>query len=260
MDTNHIPLYFSAMQASNDLEIIYQDADCVAINKPAGLASIPGRGETSSVLQQLAEQLNLPWSGSADPRLRVVHRLDKETSGVLLMAKNLPTQRLLSEQFQNGKVQKEYLALVAGRPSADAGTINAPLGPHPTSRDRMAVRKDGKQALTEWKVEERFRRFALVRCFPRTGRTHQIRVHLQSIGLPLAVDPLYHPNKGLFLSSFKRDYRPTRGEDERPLIARLTLHAERLTFDHPSTGKAMIEAPLPKDFRATLNQLRRHGR
>lgn len=244
------------------LPILNDDDDLVAINKPAALASIPGRGEKRSVLEALAEQLNLPCAGASDPRLRMVHRLDKETSGVLLLAKNLPTQRFLSEQFQNGKVQKEYLALVGGRVGGEAGEIKAAIGPHPTSRDRMAARKDGKPALTEWKVVERFRNYTLLRCFPKTGRTHQIRVHLLSIGLPLAVDALYNPrsSNGLFLSSFKRDYRPTRGEDERPLIARLTLHAEKLTFEHPAKGKLCIEAPLPKDFRAALNQLRNHGR
>lgn len=244
------------------LQILYDDADLVAINKPAGLPSIPGRGEKFSVLEDLAAQLNIPSSGTVDPRLRIVHRLDKETSGVLLLAKNLPTQRFLSEQFQNGKVQKEYLALVSGRAGGEAGQIKAAIGPHPTSRDRMAARKDGKAALTEWKAEERFRHYTLLRCFPKTGRTHQIRVHLLSIGMPLAVDALYHPRTagGLFLSSFKRDYRPTRGEEERPLISRLTLHADKLTFTHPSRGQMTLEAPLSKDFRAALNQLRNHGR
>jgi 23S rRNA pseudouridine955/2504/2580 synthase/23S rRNA pseudouridine1911/1915/1917 synthase len=250
------------MPQSNQLQILYEDDDLVAVSKPAGLASIPGRGEPLSVLGELAIQLNLPSAGSADPRLRVVHRLDKETSGVLLLSKNLPAQRFLSEQFQNGKVQKEYLALVAGRVGGEAGKIDAALGSHPTSRDRMVVRKDGKAALTEWKVEDRFRLYTLLRCFPRTGRTHQIRVHLVSIGLPLAVDSLYYSRSsgGLLLSSFKRDYRPTRGEDERPLIARLTLHAAKLTFTHPSKGIMSIDAELPKDFRAALNQLRNHGR
>ena len=163
------------------------------------------RAETDSLLEQLARQLNLPHSGSADPRLRIVHRLDKGTSGVLLMAKDINTQRHFSHQFQNNLVKKEYLAIVAARPQEAQGEINAPLAPHPTSRDRMAISKSGRPAKTLWKFERRLGRFALIRCFPQTGKTHQIRVHLKSIGLPLAVDPLYnppHPGQpiGVFLS------------------------------------------------------------
>ena len=208
----------------------------------------------------LSRQIGIPCAGTADPRLRVVHRLDKETSGVLLFAKDLDAQRRISEQFQNNLVQKEYLALVWGKPPADEGQIDAPLAPHPSSRDRMAVSKHGRPARTDWKVEQRMRRFTLLRCFPKTGRTHQIRVHLKSIGLPLAIDPLYSPAKsgeapGLFLSRFKSDYRPSGRDQERPLIARLTLHAHRLRFQHPSGGEITIECPPPKDFRAAVMQL-----
>jgi len=241
------------------LEILFQDENLVAINKPAGLASIPGRGESTSVLEQLAAQLRLPHTGTDDPRVRVVHRLDKDTTGVLLFAKNLSTQRHLSHQFQNNAIKKEYLALVTGRPATANGTIDARLAPHPT-RDRMHISKHGRPALTEWQVEQSFRHHALLRVFPQTGKTHQIRVHLASIGLPLTVDPLYNPTSpAFFLSSFKRDYRPNRGQDERPLIGRLTLHAQKLTFVHPNGQPMTIEAPLPKDFRAAINQLHRHG-
>jgi 23S rRNA pseudouridine955/2504/2580 synthase/23S rRNA pseudouridine1911/1915/1917 synthase len=251
------------------LRVLYEDDSIVAVEKPVGLATVPGRDEPASVLRALATQLCLPASGTCDPRLRLVHRLDKDTSGVLLFAKNLPTQRFLSEQFQNNTIKKEYLAFVAGRPLSDHGTIDAPLAPHPNKNARrMTVFKHGRRAVTDWKVEQRFRDFALLRCFPRTGKTHQIRVHLAHIGLPLVVDPLYNapmnPNAalppGLFLSSFKRDYRPTRGEDERPLIARLTLHAEKLRFKHPTGIEMTIECPPPKDFRATIAQLQKVAR
>jgi 23S rRNA pseudouridine1911/1915/1917 synthase len=250
------------------LKILFDDADIVAVEKPAGIATIPGRDESFSVLHDLAAQLNLPAAGTADPRLRVVHRLDKDTSGVLLFAKNASAQRFLSEQFQNNTIQKEYLAIVAGRPGANEGLIDAPVAPHPANPKRMTVFKHGRRALTEWKVEQRFRDHALLRVFPRTGKTHQIRVHLAHISLPLAVDPLYNaplnPNaalpSGLFLSHFKRDYRPTRGEQERPLIARLTLHAEKLRFKHTNGTEMTIECPAPKDFRAALTQLQKHGK
>lgn len=244
------------------LNILWSDENLVAVEKPAGLATIPGRGETDSVLQQLAAQLDLPWTGSADPRLRIVHRLDKDTSGVLLLAKNIDAQRHLSHQFQNNTIAKEYLALVAGASKEDSGEIDAPLAPHPTNPKCMIVTKHGRSARTLWKVETRFRGWALIRAFPKTGKTHQIRVHLKQIGLPLAIDSLYHPSArgGLFLSDFKRNYRATRGETERPLISRLTLHAEKLTFANLDGSQVSVECPLPKDLRATINQLNRHGR
>lgn len=255
------------MPANIAFDILLQTADYVAINKPAGIAVIPGRGEPGSVLEELARQLELPHSGAADPRLRVVHRLDKETSGALLFARNLDAQRHVSHQFQNNAVEKEYLAIVrGGRGMADQGTIDAPLAPHPTQRDRMCVTKHGRPALTHWRVEQRFGDFALLRVFPKTGKTHQIRVHLKSIGYPLAIDSLYNPARpaggqqpGVFLSQFKRGYRPSREHPERPLIARLTLHAEKLTFRDRSDALIAVIAPAPKDFRAFLSQLRRHG-
>jgi 23S rRNA pseudouridine955/2504/2580 synthase/23S rRNA pseudouridine1911/1915/1917 synthase len=251
------------------LHIVHDDADLIAVEKPAGLAVIPGRGEKEDLLHRLADQTGLPASGTGDPRLRIVHRLDKDTSGVLLLAKHIGAQRCLSEQFQNNRIEKEYLALVVGRPDASEGEIDAPLAPHPTSPRHMAISRHGRPARTAWRVEERFRHYALLRVFPRTGKTHQIRVHLAHIGLPLAIDPLYNPPSGrsregaaagIFLSHFKLDYRPTRGEEERPLIDRLTLHAEKLTFVHPNGARMTIECPPPKDFRAVLTQLRNVAR
>lgn len=246
------------------LEILFQDDDFVAVNKPAGLATIPGRGEDDSVLERLAAEIGLPNTGPADPRLRVVHRLDKDTSGVLLFAKHVAAQRHVSHQFQNNTTEKEYLALVVGRPLESSGSIDANLAPHPNTDRRMTiVHHGGRPARTEWKVERAFRNYTLLRVFPKTGKTHQIRVHLKHIGLPLAVDRLYNPTRlgepvGLFLSSFKRAYRPTR-EEERPLINRLTLHAEKLRVVHTNGQPTEIVAPLPKDFRAALNMLARHG-
>jgi len=248
------------MKQRDWLNVLFSDERIVAVEKPANLATIPGRGETDSLLEKLARQLGIPCRGTDDPRLRVVHRLDKGTSGVLLMARDIAAQRHLSHQFQNNQLRKEYLAIVFGKPEMDEGTIDAPLGPNPGSKDRMMVSKHGRASRTDWKVEKRMRRFTLVRCFPKTGRTHQIRVHLRSIGLPLAVDELYNSRAagaavGIFLSEFKRDYRPTAGQDERALISRLTLHAERLGFVHPDGREMVIECPLPKDFRAAITQL-----
>src|SRR4029453_5007112 len=137
----------------------------------------------------------------------------------------------VSHQFQNNQVTKEYFALVAGRPYQDQGDIDAPMARHPSSPQKMAVARHGRPARTLWKVEDYLGDFTLLRVFPKTGKTHQIRVHLKSIGLPLAIDPLYNPKgkEAIYLSSFKRGYR--KGSDkEPPLISRLTLHAEKLTF------------------------------
>jgi 23S rRNA pseudouridine955/2504/2580 synthase/23S rRNA pseudouridine1911/1915/1917 synthase len=263
--TEGAPSYTVHFVTRDALNILLNDADLVAVEKPAGLATIPGRGETDSLLERIAAQLNLPHKGEADPRIRVVHRLDKDTSGVMLFAKNIETQRHLSHQFQNNQVEKEYLALVVGHPDADEGEIDGAIGPHPNAKTRMAVLKHGRPALTRWKLEKRFRTMSLLRVFPETGKTHQIRVHLKHIGLPLAIDALYNPPRkpgepiGIFLSQFKRDYRAS-GDTERPLIARLTLHAEQITFDHPKSGKTTVTCPPPKDLRAVLNQLDRFAR
>jgi len=242
------------------LSILFDSPDYVAIDKPAGLVTIPGRDDSASAFKQLSSQLNLPSTGNADPRLRVVHRLDKDTSGVLLFAKHVVAQRHVSHQFQNNKVEKQYLAIVAGNPTEQQGVIEAPLAVHPADKIRMHVSKFGRPAITAWKVDQSFRRYALVRCFPKTGKTHQIRVHLAHIGNPLVVDPLYGPAASLLLSSFKRGYHPSRKDDERPLIARLTLHAEKLTFENLAGERVEITSPLPKDFRATLNQLSKYAR
>lgn len=252
------------MVRSSAIEIVWSDADYVTALKPAGLASIPGRGQDDSAFERLARQLGLPDFGADDPRLRVVHRLDKDTSGLLVFAKSKDAQRHLSEQFQNNRVEKEYLALVAGRPAESEGEIDAPLAPHPASPRRMAVAKHGgRPARTLWKVEELFRAYALLRISPKTGKTHQIRVHLAHVGLPLAIDPLYHPagaaTGAILLSTFKRSYRPSDGA-ERPLIERVTLHAEKLRFVDRAGQSVSLEAPLPKDFRAALNMLRKYGK
>lgn len=248
--------------ARAEFDILHADADCVAIAKPAGVPAIPGRDGEPSALERLAAQLGLPCAGAADPRLRVVHRIDRDTSGALLFALSRDAQRHLSEQFRGRTVAKEYLALVAGAPGADEGTIESPIGPHPTSPRRMIVTKTGRPALTLWRVEQRYRGLALLRVFPKTGKTHQIRVHLRSIGLPLAIDPLYNPAgpRALLLSAFKRGYRPAADHEERPLIERLTLHAERLRFLDRSGRPIDLVAPLPKDLRAAVQMLGKYAR
>ena len=249
------------------LHILWSDEHYVAVMKPAGLATIPGRGEVDSVLEALGERLELATSGQSDPRLRVVHRIDKDTSGLVIFAKHKDAQRHLSHQFQNNLVDKQYVALVAGTPTDERGEIDAPIAVHPATKKRMTVSKHGRPSRTLWQIESRFRGLSLLRVFPKTGKTHQIRVHLKHAGLPLAVDRLYNPSPpargakgpGVYLSTIKRGYQAKRGEEETPLIDRLTLHAEALGFAAPDGSRVRLECPLPKDFRAALNQLRKHA-
>ena len=261
------------------LEILHNDADLVAINKPAGIASVPGAGEAKIASKLIAEQLGLPFKGEDDPRIRPVHRIDMDTSGVLLFAKHRAAQQAISNQFQNRTVAKTYLALVAGVPSDLAGEIDAPMRRDPSAPIRMEIFRTGKPSVTRWKLLQRFRGFALLEVSPLTGRTHQIRVHLTSIGHPLVVDPLYGARQrpahlsrsptrdtdveerpaGLYLSAFKRGFKPGRDDVERPLIARLSLHAQRLSLLHPNGSPLSLVAEPPKDLRAALNALTKYA-
>jgi 23S rRNA pseudouridine1911/1915/1917 synthase len=227
------------------------------VDKPAGLAVIPGRAESTSLLELLGQRLAIPSSGSTDPRVRVVHRIDKETSGVVLFARSLEAQRVLSEQFQNNLAAKTYLALVAGHPPDNEGVIDLPLGPNPRDPRRRSVvhGKGGRPALTHYIVLRRFKHYSFVELHPKTGKTHQLRVHLASLGTPIVMDPLYNRNAiPLMLSSVKRNYRPVPGKVERPLLDRLGLHAMRLEL----LGR-VFEAPLPKDIQSAVNQLGKWG-
>jgi 23S rRNA pseudouridine1911/1915/1917 synthase len=237
----------------DQIDILFEDDWLLIVNKPAGVLTIPGRQGGESIREVLQRQTG------KEQTFRLVHRLDRGTSGALVLAKTVEAQRGVSDQFFHHKVEKQYLAIVRGSPEDESGLIHAAIGPHPRVVGKMRVsEKEGKPAQTRWRVLERFGLAALVRCFPLTGRQHQIRVHMALLGFPLLVDPLYGGGEGLYLSQIKGNYRASAGHDERPLIGRLTLHAESIQFAHPSTGRTVrIEAPQPKDFRAALTQLRK---
>jgi 23S rRNA pseudouridine1911/1915/1917 synthase len=250
-----------------DLSIVYEDDELLVINKPAGLLVIPDRWDPSKpTVVKLARaylQARAVASGevlSEAPRIWVVHRLDRDTSGVLILAKSDRAHAALSRQFEHGKVQKTYLALVSGQGIRAEGVIRLPIGQHPDRPGMMVIRRrQGKFAITRYSVLERFRGYTLLDVHPQTGRSHQIRVHVQAIGYPLAIDPLYGSGEPLLLSALKPSYRPKVGADERPLMARLTLHAQALEVMHPTHGKTFKWiAPLPKDFAAVLRNLRRY--
>ena len=192
------------------------------------------------------------------PEVLVVHRLDRDTSGLMVFARHAESHRNLSMQFEKGATTKVYLALIHGEPEWDEKQIDLPLVVDADRAHRTKVdRRRGKKSVSNVEVVERYSGYTLARVTPATGRTHQIRVHLAATGFPIVCDPLYGFEGGLYLSSLKRNYRPSRRE-ERPLIDRTALHASKLSFEHPRDGAlATYEAPLPRDMKATLNQLRK---
>jgi 23S rRNA pseudouridine1911/1915/1917 synthase len=252
-----------------ELHILHEDDDLLVIDKPAGLLVIPDRWDPSKPTVVKLARAYLQMRADAEgnvaaqpPRVWVVHRLDRDTSGVLILAKSDRAHAALSRQFERGKVQKTYLALVSGQGIRPAGIIRLPIGPHLHRPGVMAIRRrHGKSASTRYSVLERFRGYALLDVRPQTGRSHQIRVHLQAIGHPLAIDALYGSGAPLLLSALKPSYRPKAGAGEHPLMARLTLHAHALELMHPTHGATCTwVAPLPKDFAAVVRNLRRYRR
>mgnify|MGYP001156578763 CR=1 FL=1 len=237
------------------IELIYEDPFVVVVNKPAGVLSIPDRFDSGKPNLQalLQETYGKIWT---------VHRLDRETSGAILFARTEEAHRNLNAQFEARTVDKIYLALTDGNIYTDEGVMDKSIAPHPSQAGKMMTASHGKQALTLYRVVERFRSFTLAEANIKTGRTHQVRVHFQSIGHPLAVDPLYGKRESLSVSEIKvRNFNLGKFEEEKPLMSRVTLHAAKLSFDHPDTGaRITLEAPLHKDFQAVLNQLRKWGK
>jgi 23S rRNA pseudouridine1911/1915/1917 synthase len=239
------------------LRIIYEDAALVVVDKPAGMAVHPGAGNLSGTLVNalLAHCTDLGGIGG-ELRPGIVHRLDKETSGCLVVAKTEPVLAALQAQFKQRSVQKTYLALVHGQP-ADRGRFETLHGRHPTDRRRFTGRlAEGRRAVTEWEVVERFEGASLVRVALLTGRTHQIRMHFSEAGHPLLGDELY--------GGVRREKRMAPGDPVRRAavaIGRQALHAARLVIAHPVSGETLeLEAPLPQDFESALALLRESTR
>lgn len=233
------------------IEVIYSDDDIVVANKPAGITVIPDRihTELETVQSILQKQFGKLW---------VVHRIDRPTSGVICFARNETAHRHLSMQFQNHEVKKIYTAIVRGKMYAKSGLVNEPIAENMARPGSMLIHKRGKDAITLYEVTEEFKHASLVKVEIKTGRTHQIRVHMAHIGNPLLVDELYANTAAFYFSSIKKKYKAT-GEEERPTIARLTLHAAQVTLLHPSTLKeVMFAAPLPKDMETVLKLLRKY--
>lgn len=235
------------------LDIIYENDSFVAINKPSGLLSIPDRfGKDPSLKTLLHEQMG---------KIYTVHRLDKNTSGIILFAKDEATHKDLSQKFEGREVEKYYLGLVSGTMMKREGTIDIPIMEHPGKTTLMVTHKKGKPSVTDYKVLEEFGLFSWVQFQIHTGRTHQIRVHAKYIGNSIVSDELYGDGQPVLLSSIKRKFKLSKNElEERPILNRLALHSWKLKFRDAQGEKFELEAPLSKDLKALLQQLRKNVR
>ncbi|WP_460821581.1 23S rRNA pseudouridine(1911/1915/1917) synthase RluD [Lysobacter olei] len=229
------------------LDVLYEDEHVIVINKPAGLVVHPGAGNPAGTLVNAL--LHRDPSLATLPRAGIVHRLDKDTSGVMVVARTLPAHTALIEQLSGRQVHRQYLAVVVGA-LVSGGTANAPIDRHPRDRIRMAVREDGKDAVTHFRLRERFRAHTLLECRLETGRTHQIRVHMAHLKHPIVGDPLYGGSLKLPKGASPELIEALRG------FRRQALHAETLEFAHPVTGEPIrCSAPMPADMQALVKVL-----
>ncbi len=242
--------------------ILFENDDFVAINKPSGLLSIPDReGKDISLKQLLKEKYGAIYT---------VHRLDRGTSGLVIFAKNELAHKHLSLQFvlkdsfgEERQTKKDYLGLVIGSPVNQKGTIESPIAEHPARNGTMIIHHKGKESQTSYEVLQDFGIYSWLQFRLHTGRTHQIRIHMKELGHPIVCDDLYGDGKPVFVSSLKSKFKLSKKEEEeQPILNRLALHAWQLGFMDRSGTRVELMAPLPKDLRATLQQLekRKKGR
>jgi 23S rRNA pseudouridine1911/1915/1917 synthase len=237
-----------------NIEIIHKAPGLLIINKPAGISVTKDRSGADDLLMLLRQQL------PDEDDLRLVHRLDKFTSGVMLIATSPESQSKLSSMFEKQLIKKTYLAIVTGFIANQTGTINAPLAHNRKNPQLMRVdRKRGKPAVTHYRLLADFGLAALLAVEPLTGRTHQIRIHLADKAMPLAVDPLYGSNRPIMLSDFKPGFIFKKGWTETPLIDRLTLHAYRIEIPSAEPAASEYIAPLDKKFAAAIKMLTKHN-
>lgn len=237
---------------TGNLEILHEDSDVLVLNKPPGIVVHPSAGHPSGTLVNFLLHHCGDLSGIGGvTRPGIVHRLDKDTSGVMVVAKNDHAHQYLAAQFKVHTVRRQYSTLVWGTPETRKGTVNAPLGRHPVKRKEIAIIPGGRHAVTHWRTLRLFNQMTLLSCLLETGRTHQVRVHLSSIGHPIVGDPLYGRSPQHRLNKLSMEFRQAlrhfRGQ---------ALHAECLGFTHPRSGKEMVfQAGVPEDFQFLLDLL-----
>jgi 23S rRNA pseudouridine955/2504/2580 synthase/23S rRNA pseudouridine1911/1915/1917 synthase len=234
-------------------DTIFENEQFIAINKPSGLLSIPDRmGQDVSLKSILQEKFG---------KIFTVHRLDKETSGIIVFAKDEITHKYLSQKFEGREVEKYYVGLVNGLLMNKEGSIDVPIMEHPGKVYKMMTHKKGKPSLTDYKVLEEFGMYSWLQFQIHTGRTHQIRVHMQYLGNPIVCDSLYGDAKPILLSSLKRKFKLSKDVlEERPILSRLALHSTCLKFTDQQGEKFNLEAPLQKDLKALLQQFRKNNK
>lgn len=231
--------------------LLYEDDAIVIADKPSGVPVIPERFDKGKEdFKQLLEK-------QTGINLFTVHRIDRDTSGIVLFAKNAESHKVFNTMFEEREIGKEYLTFVHGKLAGNAGIVDTPIAAHPSKPGLMVTHPKGKYALTEFEVLEQFKHCAFLKVAIKTGRTHQIRVHFASVNHPLLVDPLYGTKEPFYLSTVKKNYKHS--DEERPIIDRLSLQAYALSFTHPVTNQLIrVECELPKDLKTLLSLLRKY--
>ncbi len=232
--------------------IVFENDDFIAVNKEPGMLTIPDRHDETQL--SLYKILNQKYG-----KIFIVHRLDRDTSGLILFAKNETAHKYFSQLFEQRNIEKKYLGIVRGSMPDKKGLINEPIAEHPVKKGMMTINKKGKPSLTKYEVLEDYGIYSLVEFEIQSGRTHQIRVHTKSLGHPIICDEVYGDGKPVLLSSFKKKYKLSQNElEERPIISRLALHSYSLHFKDMHHEGFFLEAPLPKDVKALLQQLKKN--
>ncbi len=230
---------------------LFENDFFIALSKPAGVLSIPDRTQSEpSLKDRLIEKYGSIFT---------IHRLDKETSGIILFAKDAETHKYFSKLFEEKAMEKYYLGLVHGSPQNKTGSIDAAIMEHPVFKGKMVINKNGKPSITDYEVTESLPKYSLVKFQIHTGRTHQIRVHAKNIGHPIVCDPLYGDGQPVMLSAIKKKFKLSKhDEEERPMLNRVALHSYQLKFKDQQGKEFDLIAELPKDMRALIQQLKKN--